>query len=168
MNLFKALKLEQANFEYITPRSGAELEASLAQAYENKAPWFGYYWSPTAPMARFPMTQVNFQTGVDVDEFERCTSKADCTDPKVTMYPTPLVQTLVTAGFARDYPAATKYLSRRSWSDEQVIALLAWMENNQADGDAAMEHFLKNYQKVWMKWVNRNAVKSIKKALNKL
>ena len=167
-NLFIALQLGQANFKYVTPSSSAELAASLQRAYEAKAPWFGYYWSPTALFGKYKMTQVDFGTGVDKEEFERCISKDGCTNPTITMYPTPLVQTLVTADFSKREPKAYKYLSTRGWSDKQMNEMLAWMSENQADGDAAMLHFLKNYQAIWVKWVDGNAVRSVRKALEEL
>ena len=119
-NLFKALKLEQAGFEFITAETGEDLTASLQQAYESKSPWFGYYWSPTAVLGKYRMTLVDFKTEANPEEFERCISKAGCMDPQVTMYPTPLVQTLVTSEFASQNPKAYEYLSRRGLSDAQM------------------------------------------------
>ncbi|WP_281645650.1 glycine betaine ABC transporter substrate-binding protein [Parendozoicomonas sp. Alg238-R29] len=168
LNLFKALNLQSVNFQFVTPPTGTDLDIALQEAYENKAPWFGYYWSPTAILGRYKMVMVDFETGVDHAEFKQCTLKPDCKNPKVTMFPTPLVQTIITEEFAKRAPKASQYLSRRGWSDSQMNEILAWMEANQADGVAAMEHFLKNYQSTWVKWVDGKAVRDIREALNEL
>ena len=167
-NLFQALRLDDANFHFVSPPTGADLDASLQEAYEKKAPWFGYYWSPTAIMGRYDMVQVDFESGVDPEEFKNCTSKRNCPNPKVTMYPAPMVQTVVSEGFAQRAPKAFQYLTRRNLSDSQMNEILAWMEDNQADGFAAMEHFLKNYQSIWVKWVDGSTVRSVRKALDEL
>ncbi|MCL6269071.1 ABC transporter substrate-binding protein [Sansalvadorimonas sp. 2012CJ34-2] len=167
-NLFEILDLDKAGFEYRTAASGPDLAISLQEAYEKKQPWFGYYWSPTPLMGKHKMTLVDFGSGINKELFESCMTKPDCKAPKPTMYPAPLVQTVVTTDFARNHPGYVKYLSHRGWTDAQMNELLAWMEANQADGDAAMEHFLKNYQSVWVKWVDGNAVRSIRKALRDL
>lgn len=167
-NLFKALKLDQANFHFVTPPTGADLDASLQEAYDRKAPWFGYYWSPTGMMGRYKMVMVDFETGVDLQEFKTCTTQKDCTVPNITMYPTPFVKTIATEEFAARAPKAYQYLARRGWTDSQMNEILDWMDQNQADGDAAMEHFLKNYQSIWVKWVDSRTVRSIRKALENL
>ena len=37
------------------PGSAAGLDGSIAKAYENKEPWLGYYWAPTAILGKYPM-----------------------------------------------------------------------------------------------------------------
>ncbi|CAM3519045.1 glycine betaine ABC transporter substrate-binding protein [Parendozoicomonas haliclonae] len=167
-NLFKALKLEDANFEFVTAASGAELMSSLQQAYEKQQPWFGYYWSPTAVLGQYKMRLVDFESGIDKQEFKRCTSQPECTDTKVTMYPSPEIKTVITTHFARTLPRSVKYFARRGWSDAQMNEILAWMEENQADGEAAMEYFLKNHGPIWRRWLDGPAARSVKKALKDL
>ncbi|MTI15513.1 glycine betaine ABC transporter substrate-binding protein [Sansalvadorimonas verongulae] len=165
-NIFKALELDKANFEFTTPPTGADLDASLQEAYDSKAPWFGYYWSPTAIMGRYKMVKVDFGVGVDEQEFKNCSLRADCPNPKVTMFPAPMVQTIVASEFAERAPKAFQYLSRRGWTNDQMNEILAWMDDNQADGLAAMEHFLRNYQSIWVRWVDGKTVRSVRKALD--
>ncbi|MCK5445705.1 MAG: hypothetical protein KAI73_08780, partial [Rhodospirillaceae bacterium] len=94
-----------------------------------------------------------------------CTSSADCENPKVTMYPPSLVETVTTEGFANRSPEAFAYLAKRGFKNAQMNDLLAWMEDNQADGNIVMEHFLKNYESTWTPWVSSDTAAKVKKAL---
>lgn len=167
-NLYKALNLKAAGFDLIDPGSGAGLSGAIAKAYERKEPWFGYYWAPTAVLGKYKMVKVDFGSGVSKEEFINCTSNADCENPKVTMYPPSTVETLTTESFAARAPEAFAYLSKRGFKNAQMNDLLAWMEDNQADGDIAMEHFLKNYESTWTPWVSAEVAAKIKKALASL
>ncbi|MGI9379133.1 MAG: glycine betaine ABC transporter substrate-binding protein, partial [Methyloligellaceae bacterium] len=100
-NLFKALKLKDAGFEILDSGSAAGLDGSIAKAYERKQPWFGYYWAPTAILGKYNMVKVDFQSGVDVEHFRNCVAKADCQDPKPTMFPPSPVETITTESFAK-------------------------------------------------------------------
>lgn len=167
-NLFRALNLEEAGFELGDPGSGAGLAGSLAKAYERGEPWFGYYWAPTALLGKYQMVKVDFGSGADVEEFRSCTTQADCPDPKPTMYPPSPVHTLVTADLAERSPSAIAYLSQRAFSNSFLNALLAWMEENQADGETAMVHFLTNNEDMWRPWVPDDALPRVKAALAEL
>lgn len=167
-NLFKALKLADAGFDLVDPGSGAGLSGAIAKAYERKQAWFGYYWAPTAVLGKYKMVKVDFGTGADKEEYMKCTSNADCENPKVTMYPPSLVETITTEGFAQRSPAAFAYLANRGFKNAQMNDLLAWMEDNQADGNIVMEHFLKNYESTWTPWVSADTAAKVKKALASL
>ena len=43
--------------------------------------------------------------------------------------------------------------------------LLAWMEDNQADGELAMEHFLTNYSDTWNSWVSTAVAARVQQGL---
>lgn len=165
-NIFKALKLEDKGFDLVDPGSGAGLAGSIAKAYEREEAWFGYYWAPTAVLGKYKMVKVDFGSGVDKDHYLNCTSKADCVEPKVTMYPPSPVHTVTTESFAAKAPAAYDYLSKRSFKNQQMNELLAWMEDEQADGEIAMAHFLKTQEDKWTKWVSADVAAKVKKALS--
>jgi glycine betaine/proline transport system substrate-binding protein len=167
-NLFKALKLKEAGFDLIDPGSGAGLSGAIAKAYERKEPWFGYYWAPTAILGKYKMVKVDFGSGIDQKHYDSCISQEECQDPKVTMYPSSPVHTVTTEGFAARVPDAYAYLGQRSFKNAQVNELLAWMEDNQADGDIAMEHFLKNYESTWTPWVSKEVAAKVKQALSEM
>lgn len=167
-NLFNAMKLEDSGFELIDPGSGAGLSGSIAKAYEREEAWFGYYWAPTAILGKYKMVKVDFGSGIDEDHFNSCTSNADCLDPKTTMYPPSRVDTVVTETFAKRAPEALAYLSARSFTNNQMNGLLAWMEENQADGEIAAEQFLNENEETWLKWVSPEVAKKVKQALSEL
>ena len=167
-NLFKALKLDSAGFELVDPGSGASLSGSIARAYERQQPWFGYYWAPTAVLGKYKMVKVDFGVKPDVNEFLTCTTQSDCLKPKVTMYPPSPVNTLVTESFASKSEQTMAYLKQRSFSNQRMNELLAWMEDNQADGEMAMEHFLREYKSVWQSWLSEAQGEKIQKALDRL
>ena len=167
-NLFRALKLEEKGMDLIDPGSGAALAGSIAKAYERKQAWFGYYWAPTDILGKYGLVKVDFGTGVDKKHFLECISKLECKDPQVTMFPTAPVQTVTTEAFALRVPVVYEYLTKRSFTNAEMNKLLAWMSDNQADGDVAMEYFLKNYESKWSAWVPNDVKQKVKSALASL
>lgn len=164
-HLFTALELDQAGFEWITTSSGAGLSASIAEAYQQHQGWLGYYWAPTAVLGKYPMVKVDFTSGVDPEEFTHCTTQPDCSQPKVTMYPSATVDSVTTESFASTAPAAYTYISKRTFSNQQMNQLLAWTERHQADAKASVEYFLRQYPALWETWVNEVAANNIHRAL---
>jgi len=164
-NLFQALELDKAGFKMVDPGSGAGLAGSLAKAYERGEAWFGYYWAPTSIMGRYDMVKVDFGSGVDEEAFVNCVTDPECIDPVVTMYPPSPVQTVTTTSFAERVPAAYAYLSKRAFSNAQMNALLAWMEDNQADGEYAAEYFLLEHEEIWTQWLPAEVAEQVKDAL---
>jgi len=167
-NLFNALNLEDAGFELVDPGSGAGLAGSIAKAYEREEAWFGYYWAPTAVLGKYKMVKVDFGSGVDEDYYYSCIAREVCEDPQVTMIPPSPVKTITTAEFASRVPAAYDYLAKRGYTNAQVNDVLAWMEDEQADGEIAMEHFLRSYEETWTQWVSADVAQKVKDALDAL
>jgi glycine betaine/proline transport system substrate-binding protein len=165
-NLFNALGMEEAGFELVDPGSSAGLSGSIAKAYERGEGWFGYYWAPTAVLGKYKMVKVDFGSGVDEEHFQTCITQAECADPKPTMYPPSPVWTVTTEAFATQSPEAYEYVSTRSFPNAQMNELLAWIEDNQADGEFAAYYFLENYEDVWSAWVTDEVAEKIKSALN--
>lgn len=163
--LFNAMDLEESGFELLDPGSGAGLSGSIAKAYEREEAWFGYYWAPTSVLGKYKMVKVDFGSGIDEEHFKECITQNDCLEPKATMYPPSAVDSVVTEEFAKRAPKAMTYLAARSFGNEQMNVLLAWMEDQQADGEYAVEHFLANYEDTWSKWVDEATAQKIKKAL---
>jgi glycine betaine/proline transport system substrate-binding protein len=164
-NLFNAMDLADYGFDLVDPGSGAGLAGSMAKAYENKEAWFGYYWSPTAIMDKYDMVRVDFGTGFDRDEFENCTIVEDCENPKVTDYPAAPVQSIVTTDFSKRAPAVLLYLGKRSFTNDEMNQQLAWIDEEQADGDYAAEHFLLNNKDKWSHWVPKDVAIKVAAAL---
>ncbi|MBV7300499.1 ABC transporter substrate-binding protein [Enterovibrio paralichthyis] len=164
-HLFDALGLEEAGFEQVDPGSGAALAGSIARAYDREQPWFGYYWSPTPVLGRYEMVKVDFGVPADPEHYESCITQADCLTPKVTAYPPSAVNTITTEKFAEQSPEAYAYIQNRSYSNADMSAMMAWMEENQADGEIAAFEFLQSYPQVWTTWVPEEVAEKIKSAL---
>ncbi|WP_087020730.1 ABC transporter substrate-binding protein [Thaumasiovibrio subtropicus] len=164
-NLFNALNLEENGFEVVDPGSGAGLSGAIAKAYERQDAWFGYYWAPTAILGKYEMVKVDFGSGVNKDEFLNCTTSEECESPKVTMYPPSPVHTVTTEEFASRAPQAYQYFTERGFTNSEMNQLLAWMEDNQADGEEAMLHFLTEFPRTWQAWVPNDVAEKVKAAL---
>ncbi|MGB0733117.1 MAG: ABC transporter substrate-binding protein [Pontibacterium sp.] len=164
-NLFNALKLGDAGFELIDPGSGAGLAGSIAKAYEREEAWFGYYWAPTSVLGKYNMVKVDFGTGSNLQHWEDCITQERCDNPQAFMYPPSSVQTVVTEGFAASNPIAFEYVTKRAFTNNEMNALLAWMEDNQADGEVAMEYFIEEHEKIWTRWVSADVAEKVKNAL---
>jgi glycine betaine/proline transport system substrate-binding protein len=164
-HLFNALKLEDHKFDVIDPGSGAALAGTIAKAYERKQPWFGYYWSPTPVLGKYEMVKVDFGSGVDLQEYVNCTTQAECDSPKVTMYPPSPVHTITTEDFATRAPDAYQYFTQRGFTNKVMSQLLAWMEENQADAEEAMQYFFANYPDVWKQWLSSEDITKIEQKL---
>ncbi len=166
--LFDAMDLAASGFDLIDPGSGAGLSGSIAKAYEREEAWFGYYWAPTAVLGKYKMVKVDFGTGIDEKHFKECITQNDCLTPKATMYPPSAVDSVVTEEFAARAPEVMAYLAARSFQNAQMNELLAWMEDQQADGEYSVEHFILNYEDTWSAWVDSATAKKIKKAVSAL
>lgn len=164
-NLFKALKLDEAGFTIVDPGSSAGLSGSIAKANEREEPWFGYYWAPTAVLGKYDMVKVDFGSGIDLEEFVSCTTQPECATPKPTMYPPSPVYTVTTEEFATRSPEIMAYFNKRGFTNDDMNKLLAWMEDNQADGEETMFHFLEEYPQTWHSWLNAAEAKKVDEAL---
>lgn len=164
-HLFQALELEKAGFKLVDPGSGAALAGAIAKAAERQEPWFGYYWAPTAVLGKYPMVKVDFGSGTDVEHYNSCITQTECAEPKVTMFPAAAVQSVVTESFAQRAPEAMGYINKRAFTNSKMNSLLAWMEDNQAEGSVAAEHFFKTDEATWTAWVAPEVATKIKAAL---
>jgi len=164
--LFKAYEAENAGFVLVDTGSAAGLDGSIARAYESQEGWLGYYWAPTAILGRYPMVKLAFDAPHDAAEWKRCNSNAECPDPKVNEWAADKVLTVTTSEFAeRTSAPVMEYLSKRSWSNNIVNRLLAWMTDNQATGDDGAKYFLENNKEIWTTWVSADAAAKIEAAL---
>ncbi|MGF1764118.1 ABC transporter substrate-binding protein [Aliivibrio kagoshimensis] len=164
-HLFNALNLDDAGFTMVDPGSSAGLSGAIAKAYERKEAWFGYYWAPTAVLGKYNMVKVDFGSGVNEKEFLTCLTQEECDNPTVSMYPPSPVHTITTENFATRVPVVYAYLNQRGFTNAKMNSLLAWMEDNQADGEEAMIHFLSENPDIWHPWVSADVAKKIEAAL---
>lgn len=164
--MFLAYDGEAKGFNLIDTGSAAGLDGSIAKAYERQEPWLGFYWAPTALLGKYEMVRLEHGVPYDEAEWERCSSVADCPDPVKNDWPADVVKTVVTSKFAESAPEGVKtYLQTRSWSNQTVNVLMAWMTDNQATGDDGARHFLQENPDQWQGWVTPEAAEKIKAAL---
>lgn len=163
--LFKAYDAEKAGFTLVDTGSAAGLDGSIAKAYEGKQPWVGYYWAPTSLLGKYEMVKLGYGTEYDAAEWKRCTSVADCADPKPNAWPADDVKTLISKSFADRGSPAIDYLKKRAWTNDTVNKLIAWMTDNQATGEDGAKYFLKNNEPLWKDWVSPEAAEKIKASL---
>lgn len=163
---FKAYDAEKKGFTLVDTGSVAALDGSIARAYERKEAWLGFYWSPTALLGKYPLVRLEFEPHFDEAEWKRCNTVIDCPDPRPNNWPKDRVETIVTAEFAERGGAAMEYLKTRSWSNDVVNTLAAWMTDNQATGEQGAAHFLKNNEDIWTKWVPAPVADQVRNSVN--
>ena len=151
-NLLKAGGLIDAGIENFVHGSGETLAASIASAYENKEPWFGFYWGPTSVLGKYPMTLV--EMGEHKPEVWACNSTAECETPAMSGFPRSLVVTVLAKEFMAENQAISSLMTNLSFTNSQMSKTLAWVEDNDASYDEGAVHFLTTYKDVWGAWLN--------------
>lgn len=164
-NLYRALGAKEKGFELVDTGSAAGLDGSIANAFENKKGWLGYYWAPTAILGKYEMVKLSFGVEHDKASWDACTAVPDCADPKVNAYPVSDVYTVVTKGFAEKAGVAMDYVKTRKWDNATVGKVLAWMEDNQGTNEDGAKHFLETYPEMWTTWVAPEVAEKVKAAL---
>lgn len=162
-NMAKAADFTGSGIEDFVHGSGETLAASLASAYENKEPWFGYYWGPSSVLGKYAMTMVD--VGEHSPEGHKCNSNAECTSPMVGAFPRSIVTTVVSEAFATNNVPVTDLMRNLSFTNDEMGELLAWKEENMASADEAAVYFLANNPDVWSKWLNDDARENLKALL---
>lgn len=162
--LYKALDLDNKGFTLVPSGSAAALDGAIAKAYEQKQGFIAAYWAPTSLLVKYPM--IRLEGAHDAAEWARCTSVQDCPDPKPNYWAPAEVKTLASKDFAEAMdPAVKDYLGKRSWTQAEVSQVMAWMTDNQANGEEGAKWFLANMPDVWTKWVPADVADKIKAAL---
>jgi len=161
-NLFRAYGMEKS-FTNFDPGSAEGLSASIAKAYERKEPWFGYYWAPTAVLGKYPMVQV------ELGEFSAaghaCNIKEDCDKPQAGRYPPSQVLAVTTKAFADAHKAEFEFLQKISIPNDGMNEVLAWGEDEQAEGNEMAGYFMQKYGDLWASWLPDDVAARVKAAL---
>jgi glycine betaine/proline transport system substrate-binding protein len=110
---------------------------------------------------------VKLDAGVphDKEAWEACNAKAECDNPKKSDWARAEVFTVLTDRFQKAGGPAVDYLNKRSWSNDTVNGLLAWMSDQQATGADGAAHFLKTQPEIWGAWVTPEVAEKVKSAL---
>lgn len=164
-NLKQVHALEANGIEVFNHGSGANLAASIAAAFEDQEPWFGYYWGPTAVLGKYPMTRVDIG---EVDPEQHALNQVEGQDPAkigVSGFPAAPVVTAMTADFAKRAPDAAVFVENFSIPNEIVSEFLAWKEDNNASADETAAYVLTNHTELIMDMVNEDARKNLESLL---
>lgn len=162
--LFKAFDAANKGWEMLPTGSGAALDAEIAKNYEQNVGFIATYWAPTSLIVQYPMVML---TGAHDDaEYARCTTVQDCPDPKVNYWQPAVEATVASAPFLeRMDPAVKEYLGKRTWTQAEVVKIMLWMTENQANGEDGAKWFFENMPEVWTQWVPADVAEKIKAAL---
>ncbi len=162
-NLANALGMRD-KLEVFDHGSGETLATSIAAAYENKEPWFGYYWGPTAVLGKYGMTKVTIG---DVDaDIHTANQNADNANPGVSDFPAAPVLTVATADLTERNPDVAELMSNVSFDIHLLSSVLAWKDANNASAEEAAVYFLTNNSDVWSGWVNDAAREKLSALIN--
>ncbi|MCX8998854.1 ABC transporter substrate-binding protein [Rhizobiaceae bacterium BDR2-2] len=162
---YKAYGAEEAGFALVDTGSAAGHDGSLTHAYERNQGWIGYYWEPTALLGKYEMVRLSAGVPYDEAEWTRCNNVDSCADPKPNEWPNDAVDVIVTKRFAEQAGPALDYIGSRTWPNELVNEMLAWMSDNQATGEDGAKYFLKEHKDVWTRWVSPEVAGKIEAAL---
>ena len=160
-NLKVVHQLEANGIEVFDHGSGANLGASIASAFGDGSPWFGYYWGPTAVLGKYEMTRVDIGA-VDAAQ-HAINQKADSPEDTlgVSGFPSAPVLNAVTADLANREPEVFKFIQNMSFPNDIISKMLAWKEANNASADEAAAWVLSNHTDMIMSWVNADARKKL-------
>jgi glycine betaine/proline transport system substrate-binding protein len=145
--------------------SGANLAASIAAAFEEKAPWFGYYWGPTAILGKYPMARVDLG-GVDAEQHSL--NQVQDQDPGkigVSDFPSAPVLNVVTTSLAEREPEVAAFAKNFSIPNDVLSQMLAWQEENNASADEAAAWMLMNQKDLVMSMVSADAKEKLSKLM---
>jgi len=154
-NLIPAFGVEEAGFEVFNHGSGETLATSMASAYENEEPWFGYYWAPTALLGTYDMVRIDL--GDYNEEAHLANQNPDNPNPQPSDFPAAPVLTTVTTDFAEREPEVAEFLSNMTFEVDTMSQIVAWIDENNASSEEGAVYFLTNFPDAWSGWLNDEA-----------
>jgi len=164
-NLFKAYYAEAKGFNLIGADTPKGLDASIADAFERKRGWLGYYWAPTALIGKYDMVRLGMGVPYSEMEWNTCTTVSGCARPRRNAYPTSQGITITTKAFADRAGPAMDYLRKRGWDNGTINEVLAWQDEHGESSRNAALYFLENYPQLWTTWVPEEIAARVRRAL---
>ncbi|MGC6484430.1 MAG: glycine betaine ABC transporter substrate-binding protein, partial [Candidatus Puniceispirillales bacterium] len=164
-NLKVVHQLEANGVEVFDHGSGANLGASIASAFADNEPWFGYYWGPTAVLGKYKMTKVDIGA-VNPDQ-HAVNQQADADPAKIGVsgFPSAPVLNAITSDLASREPEVAAFIKKMSFPNDVISTMLAWKEENNASADEAAAWVLTNHTDMIMSWVSADAKKKLSERL---
>lgn len=140
-SLFEAEELGSF-FEQVVSQSGAEHALSLLEAYQQKRPWIGYYWSPSILFGSLDMVEVE---GTD--------------------FPPISIRSLVHEDLREKAPELVEFFDKFSISTKNSSELLAVMDETGWESERVARWFLQNKPEIWSPWIGKDSQEMVKAAL---
>ena len=162
-NLFKALKLESANYRLFSPGSGANLKASIARKVTRKKPILTYYWGPTAVIGRYKLVRLGMPD-YEAKKFT-CLTDKNCKNPQVTGWKPGEVAVAAVTSLRKKAPNVAAFLAKLQVPNAVINKVLAWGDGQKASVEEVALHFMKTEEAVWTKWVPADVAERVKKGL---
>ncbi|MBU2533809.1 MAG: ABC transporter substrate-binding protein [Alphaproteobacteria bacterium] len=164
-SLIQAFGLKEAGVEIFNHGSGETLAAAMASAYENKEPYFGYYWGPTAPLGKYNMVPVDL--GPYNAEVHTCNGRGpdECPSVGKSSFPAAPVLTVVTKAFKEKNPEVFELVSNISFTNKELSEILAWKDAKKASAADTAAYWLTNNKDTWIEWVNDDAAEKLNKLI---
>ncbi len=142
-------------YNIFRPGSGTALTGSLVAAYEKGEPWFGYYWGPTWVFGKLDLTQIE-EPAYNEKQWENGYA---CAFPAVN------VNILVHKDLPERAPEIVEFLRNYQTNSDLISEVLAHMESEGLDHEAAALWFLREREEVWTQWVPENVAEKVRAAL---
>lgn len=143
------------NFNYFQPGSGAALAASIEKAFQEKAPWVGYYWEPTWITGKYDLTLL------EEPEY----NEEDWNDGYKTAFPSQRLTVAVPPDFVENAPQITDFLKNYNTSSDLTSEGLAYMQDNDASAEEAAHWWMNQHQDLWTEWVSDDVAQKVKEAI---
>jgi glycine betaine/proline transport system substrate-binding protein len=150
-------QLEANGIEVFNHDTMANLTASIASAFDDERPWFGYYWGPTAVLEKYKMTRVDIGPVVPEQHAINATENADPDEIGISDFPQSPVINVITADFAKREPEVAEFIRKMTFPNEIVNAMLAWQEDNDASVEETATWVLTNHKDLILSWVSEDA-----------
>jgi glycine betaine/proline transport system substrate-binding protein len=150
----KAYQLDD-DYALVTSGSTADLFGALDSAYDNGDPILVYLWSPTWPIARYDLVQL-----------EEPAYTAGCWETtRGCAYPTSDVRILARADLPERAPEVAAFLEDFDMAISDVSAVLLRIEDEGLTPDEAALNWLRENEAVWSAWVPDEVAERVRAGL---
>ena len=154
-SLSEAFDMEGNGLEVFHHGSGETLGAAMIAAYENREPYFGYFYGPHVNLGLYDWHYVDI--GPYDAEVHACNQDPECPDVGISSFPSAPVINVVTTDFQEREPEAFELISNITFPNDVMQNLMAWQAENQATIQDAVAYFLQNHQEIWTEWLSDDA-----------
>jgi glycine betaine/proline transport system substrate-binding protein len=154
-NLFKAFDMREKGWSLVDPGSGAGLDHSIKKSVERGDSWFGYYWAPTATVAKYRLRRLEIEESFDSANWENCVVARTSKKCTKTSFKESEVVTVVRTAFQRREPEVSNYLASRIIPNDVMGQYLALMHDRNLSASEAAKSFVRNESQIWLRWLNQ-------------